>query len=339
MPGGLALTAGVVLVLAPWTVRNARQFGQFQPLNPRSVAMPGEFVAYGYARWVRTWIDHPRYVPSALFTVDLAPIRIDEMPAYAFGSEAERRRVAALLADYNRPAPDADPDEDGRLPPGGMTPAIDAGFDRLARERIAAHPLRYYVLLPARRAFSLWFDTHADFYPFAGYLLPVSGWNREEAQQVWLPIFAVLMAAWTVAGWAGAWRLGRHADTRMWLVLAVLLIVPRLALLSALENPEPGTRWSSFRSSQHSRRFMRAGLAEALHSRGLVPGAHRLLPAGKYNPLPTAAPCTAVRCPDSPMAHSSDLDLTASEREALGRAALDWVLPLVRSLRRAPTLP
>ena len=164
--------------------------------------MPGEFVAYGYARWVRTWIDHPRYVPSALFTVDLAPIRIDEMPAYAFGSEAERRRVAALLADYNRPAPDADPDEDGRLPPGGMTPAIDAGFDRLARERIAAHPLRYYLLLPARRAFSLWFDTHADFYPFAGYLLPVSGWNREEAQQVWLPIFAVLMAAWTVAGWA-----------------------------------------------------------------------------------------------------------------------------------------
>ena len=239
VPGGLALTAGVVLVLAPWTVRNARQFGQFQPLNPRSVAMPGEFVAYGYARWVRTWIDHPRYVPSALFTVDLAPIRIDEMPAYAFGSEAERRRVAALLADYNRPAPDADPDEDGRLPPGGMTPAIDAGFDRLARERIAAHPLRYYLLLPARRAFSLWFDTHADFYPFAGYLLPVSGWNREEAQQVWLPIFAVLMAAWTVAGWAGAWRLGRHADTRMWLVLAVLLIVPRLALLSALENPEP----------------------------------------------------------------------------------------------------
>ena len=98
VPSGLALTLGVILVLAPWTIRNLRTIGAFQPLNPRSLAMPGEFVAYGYADWVRTWIDHPRYVAPTLFTVDLAPISIETMPPSAFDSAAERNRVAALLA-------------------------------------------------------------------------------------------------------------------------------------------------------------------------------------------------------------------------------------------------
>jgi hypothetical protein len=238
-PSAIALTIGVVLVLAPWTIRNIRVIGAFQPLNPRSVAMPGEFVAYGYADWVRTWIDHPRYVAPALFTVDLAPIRIEAMPPSAFDSAAERNRVKALLAVYNTPPPDADPDEEGRLPPGGMTPAIDAAFAALARERIAAHPLRYYAILPLKRALTLWFDTHADFYPFAGYLFPVSAWDPETQQQVWLPLFALLVAAWTMAGWAGAYQVARHRETQIAIVLVAALIAPRLCLLAWLENPEP----------------------------------------------------------------------------------------------------
>ena len=239
LPAGIALGLGVSLVLAPWTIRNALVFGELQPLNPRSVAMPDEFVAYGYARWVSTWIDHPRYVAPALFTVDLAPIRIEALPPYAFDSPAERDRVAGLLAAYNTPPPEADPDDNGQLPPGGMTPAIDAGFARLAQERIDTHPLRYYVVLPVTRAVTLWFDTHTDFYPFAGFLFPVSAWDRETQQQVWLPLFAALVAVWTLAGWIGAWHLARYRDTRVLLVLVALLILPRLALLAWLENPEP----------------------------------------------------------------------------------------------------
>ena len=37
-----------------------------------------------------------------------------------------------------------------------LTPTIDAGFRRLARERFAAHPLRALVTLPARRLLRLW---------------------------------------------------------------------------------------------------------------------------------------------------------------------------------------
>ena len=52
-----------------------------------------------------------------------------------------------------------------------MTPEVDAGFAQIARERISRHPLRYYVCYPAN-ALTLWFDTHSQFYPFEGELLP-----------------------------------------------------------------------------------------------------------------------------------------------------------------------
>ncbi len=45
----------VVLPLIPWTIRNWRTFHVFQPLAPRRVNNPGEFVAYGFYNWLRTW--------------------------------------------------------------------------------------------------------------------------------------------------------------------------------------------------------------------------------------------------------------------------------------------
>jgi hypothetical protein len=235
----LALCAGAVLVLTPWTVRNLRTFGVLEVLNPRSVSMPDEFVAYGFGDWVRTWIDHPRYVPTTLWKVDLEPIRIEDLPPTAFDSERERDRVVQLLAQYNKPPADAEPEpETGEMPPGGMTPAMDASFAEIAHERIARNPLRYYVVLPLERAASMWFDTHADFYPFSGFLFPLADLDQDRQQQFWLPLFAVLVAAWTLGVSIGAWCLAQHDDTRGPLVLAALMILLRLGLLSWLENPE-----------------------------------------------------------------------------------------------------
>jgi hypothetical protein len=53
-----------------------------------------------------------------------------------------------------------------------MTRDIDAGFARLARDRIAREPLRYYFGLPLKRAMALWFVPHAQYYPFEGELFP-----------------------------------------------------------------------------------------------------------------------------------------------------------------------
>ncbi len=122
-----------------------------------------------------------------------------------------------------------------------MTPEIDAAFEQLARERIARHPFRFYVLLPLRRAHTMWFDTHSQYWPFVGTLLPFSDLDHEHQQQLWLPLFAAWTAVYTLLGLAGMWFLwssGRF-DARCWLLLTVLAIALRLILFSSIENPEP----------------------------------------------------------------------------------------------------
>lgn len=121
-----------------------------------------------------------------------------------------------------------------------MTPEIDAGFARIAQERIARHPFRYYVWLPLNRAHSLWFDTHSQYYPFQGELLPFAQLDRNRQQQIWLPLFAGLTLVYTVMGIAGAWFLWRPRDfvARQWVLLAALMIFLRLGFFASLEHPE-----------------------------------------------------------------------------------------------------
>lgn len=123
--------------------------------------------------------------------------------------------------------------------PVEMTPEIDAGFAQIAKERVARHPIRYYFLLPVRRAASLWLDTHSQYYPFEGELLPFS--NHDVRQRLWLPLFAVLTLIYTLLGIAGGWFLWqrREFESRKWVLLAALMIFLRIGFFGTLENPEP----------------------------------------------------------------------------------------------------
>jgi hypothetical protein len=272
---GAVLPFAFVLVLAPWTIRNWRIFHLFQPLSPAHAEMPGEFVPHGYLLWVRTWLDDDSYVAPFLWSLDTDEIDVDDLPAGAFDSTEEKNRVAALLDKYNsadeseapaadegtetnpnpkatpQPSPEAqkneeedkgDESEASEEPPSvEMTPEIDAGFAQLARERIARHPFRYYVWLPLKRARTMWCDTHSQYWPFEGTLLPLDDLDYEHHQQIWLPLFAGLTAVYTLLGLLGAWFLWRtrKLDTRRWLLLVTLAILLRLMLFSFLENPEP----------------------------------------------------------------------------------------------------
>jgi len=122
-----------------------------------------------------------------------------------------------------------------------MTPEIDAAFAQIARERIARSPLRYYVVLPMRRAGTLWIDTHSQYYPFEGELLPLEDMDYRIHQQFWLPLFAGLTLIYTLLGVAGGWFLWRMNTftTRRWVILACLIIFVRLGFFSTMENPEP----------------------------------------------------------------------------------------------------
>ena len=247
------------LVLVPWTIRNYRVFHLFQPLAPTHGEMPGEFVPRGYLLWLRTWLDDSRYIGPVLWAEDTRPIPITAFPASAFDSNEERERVAALLEKYNSSSSvssvaeedtdDEDEEEDEveeaeaepEEPDVEMTPEIDAGFAQLGQERRARSPFRYYVVLPLKRAKTLWCDTHSQYYPFNGELLPLKDLDYNIHQQYWLPLFAVLTALYSLLGVVGAgllW-LSRSRDARMWVLLAALVIFVRLGFFATLENPEP----------------------------------------------------------------------------------------------------
>jgi len=253
------------LVLVPWTIRNRRVFGVFQPLSPAHGEMPGEFVPRGYLMWLRSWLDDGRYIGPVLWRLDTSQIKIDAFPKRAFDSVEERDRVAALLEKYNgtaesptpSPSPQVDSDEENDEEESDepeeddsgdevdegveMTPEIDAGFAQIAKERIARAPLRYYVVLPLDRAKSLWFDTHSQYYPFEGNLLPWENMDFTIHQQYWLTLFAGLTWIYTILGAIGAWVLWRAktTDARIWLLLVSLIVFLRLGFFSTLENPEP----------------------------------------------------------------------------------------------------
>ena len=122
-----------------------------------------------------------------------------------------------------------------------MTPEIDAGFAQIARERVARHPFRYYVWLPLKRAHSLWFDTHSQYYPFDGDLLPLEDLDYDIHQQYWLPLFAGLTLIYSLLGIAGGWLLWqtRNFNARLGVLLAALMIFIRVGFFASLENPEP----------------------------------------------------------------------------------------------------
>jgi hypothetical protein len=122
-----------------------------------------------------------------------------------------------------------------------MTPAIDAGFAQLARERITRAPVRYYLWLPLKRAAGLWFNPHSQYYPFEGELFAPPDDEHDTIQQLFLPLFTGLTWIYTFLGIVGGWFLWQSRDfgSRRWLLLAVLIVVLRLGFFSLRENPEP----------------------------------------------------------------------------------------------------
>jgi hypothetical protein len=161
-------------------------------------------VPRGYNLWLRTWVDHSRYVEPFEFNLDVKPIRAEDVPDSAFDSPEERARVAALFDRYNglnssqpsaggiassdeeEASSQSDSDAGGAGEPKQhvqMTPEIDTEFGQIAHERIAHHPIRYYLILPLKRALTIWFDNHSQYYPFQGDLFPLSDLDHSINQQ------------------------------------------------------------------------------------------------------------------------------------------------------------
>ncbi len=147
-----------VLPLAPWTVRNERTFHVLQPLAPRYANDPGEANPYGFQRWFRTWAVEYASTETTYWNYDGDDLRVEDLPARAFDTQAQYGATAALLDDYD--VKDT------------ATPALDARFAAIAAERVRAHPLRYYVALPVARMLNMAFRPRAEALP-----LPLDWWR------------------------------------------------------------------------------------------------------------------------------------------------------------------
>jgi Dolichyl-phosphate-mannose-protein mannosyltransferase len=207
-----------LLALTPfaiWTARNWRVFHVIQPLAPRYATDPGETTYPGWQRWVKTWCLDFVSTYEVYWPVPGSPLDLTKLPSRAFDSPAQYAETAALAADLNQET--------------DITPELDARFERLAEERIAAHPLRYYGWLPLGRMADMWLRPRVDNLP-----IDLDWWvyahHNAETRFSWF--YAALNAFYLLLAIAGL-----CARPRFWPWMLAYIVL-RSALLMTIEAPE-----------------------------------------------------------------------------------------------------
>jgi hypothetical protein len=219
---GVLMFAGLILPLIPWAIRNARTVGEVQFLAPRYTQLPGEFVPRGFYSWTGTWLWRFRDVYLVPWKLEDEEIYMSDIPGYAFDSPEERDRIAAVLDEYNDSLT--------------LSPEEDDAFAGIARERTARHPLRTYMTVPLKRAFSLWFTPRVELLPFSGDLWPIrAAWREDPVDFTVTVTFAAIAIFLMGAALAGAWFARRSPAMAL---LAVYCVVRTLFLVQ-YDTPEP----------------------------------------------------------------------------------------------------
>lgn len=214
----------VALPLSLWTARNWRVFHVVQPLAPRYANDPGEAVPFGFQRWFRTWAIDYQASYDIYWNYDDTAMRTEDLPARAFDDAQQKEQTVALFARYNQVR--------------SATYDFDAVFARIAAERIARHPVRYYVVLPVAREVDMWLRPR-----FELTTLPLDWWNfkahpRQSAEEL---AYALLDAGYLVLAVVGWLRWRRRTWDGQWAVAYVMVgfVALRCALLLSLDNSEP----------------------------------------------------------------------------------------------------
>jgi hypothetical protein len=221
--GGIKLTSMAavcaLLALAPfaaWTARNWRVFGVFQPLAPRYASDPGDSSDLGFQRWTKTWTLDFVSTVQIYWPVPGGEVDTSLLPARACDSAAQCAQTQALFAEYN---------SNGYH----TSPEMDAGFAKLAEERIAANPLRFCVWLPLGRVVDMWLRPRVENLP-----IDLDWWNykrhKPETRFAWAYAGANLI--YVLLGLAGL-----CLRPKLWPCMVAYLVL-RSALLSTVEGPE-----------------------------------------------------------------------------------------------------
>jgi hypothetical protein len=114
-----------------------------------------------------------------------------------------------------------------------ITPELDARFGKIAAERVRAHPVRYYFLLPVLRVADMWLRPRTEILP------PDVRWwefNDDTDLSVMAVGFGLLGLAYVGTALLG---LARRRSGIRWAGLLVAFLLVRSAFLGTMENPEP----------------------------------------------------------------------------------------------------
>jgi hypothetical protein len=220
---GLLLGFGVILPLIPWAARNWRTLHDVQFLAPRYSELPGEYTPLGFNAWTNTWLWHFRDVYLTQWKLNVEEISIDDIPASAFDSPAERERVSDLLDQHNEELT--------------MGPRLDEQFREIARERTRRRPLRTYVKIPFLRALTLWFTPRIELLPYSVHLWPMRvEWEDDRPDFLVTLALVIVNFIYLAMALVGAW-IARH---RPGVVFLIAFIVIRTAFFTKfVETPEP----------------------------------------------------------------------------------------------------
>jgi hypothetical protein len=219
--GKLSRTALLCALLAllpfvVWTARNWAVFHVFEPLAPRLAMDPGEDPHEGWERWVKSWCLDFISTYNVYWNVPDDALFVSRLPDRAFDSRQQYNETAYLAREYNV---------------GGyeLTPEIDARFEKLAEERIAANPRRYYLWLPLGRVADMWLRPRVENLP-----INLDWWvyssHKAETRFSWE--YVGLNALYLLLGMVGLWL-----RPQFWKAMLAYMLM-RSALLLTVEAPE-----------------------------------------------------------------------------------------------------
>jgi 4-amino-4-deoxy-L-arabinose transferase-like glycosyltransferase len=213
----IAIISGLLSVLpfVPWTIRNWRTFHVFQPLAPRYANDPGEFASPGFVRWIKSFTADFTSTSEIYWNGNSDRIDPANLPSRAIDSAAQSEETQKLLQDYNETTT--------------LTPALDDRFAQLARERIHAHPVRYYLTLPLLRLADMWFRPRLE---TTSFHLRWWQYSQHPAETRVAIVYGLLNLAYLLTAFLGALRWPRMAGAMVGFILV------RSLLLATLEAPE-----------------------------------------------------------------------------------------------------
>jgi hypothetical protein len=225
---GVVLTTVALAPLAPWTVRNWRDFHRFQPLAPRYANAADEYAPVGFERWVKTWMADYVSVQDFYWHVNGEALDVSDLPGRAFDSPEQRAETKKLIEEYNGiDQPNGNGGASGAFV---ISPELDSKFAKLAAERIRHAPFRYYVQLPMARIADMWLRPRTEMVGFDDHWWKFRR-DRRGSTLSWL--YAALNAGFLIVAVAGFLQ-GRIRYAGLLLGFVLL----RTAFLGTLENPE-----------------------------------------------------------------------------------------------------